>query len=94
MLRKRLVLSHFSARYAKTSEVDERSPDPAEKLGDEARQILGDDVKVTVAQDFMVLRGDQDFEPEQELAVKRYPWHRDTSVWPTKSGCSCCDCCD
>mmetsp|Transcript_13363 Transcript_13363/g.27918 ORF Transcript_13363/g.27918 Transcript_13363/m.27918 type:complete len:217 (-) Transcript_13363:17-667(-) len=37
-----------------------------------------------------VLRGDH-FEPEQELAVKKYPWHRETSVWPTKSGCSCCD---
>lgn len=82
---KHLVLSHFSARYARTSEADPSTPDPAQKLGDEAREILGDDVKVTVAQDFMVLRGDH-FEPEQELAVKKYPWHRETSVWPTKSG--------
>ncbi|CAE7227751.1 ENO1 [Symbiodinium sp. CCMP2592] len=83
--RKHLVLSHFSARYARTSEADQSIPDPAQKLGDEAREILGDDVKVTVAQDFMVLRGDH-FDPEQELAVKKYPWHRETSVWPTKSG--------
>ncbi|CAJ1423241.1 unnamed protein product [Effrenium voratum] len=46
---KRLVLSHFSARYARSSDVDSQV-DPAEKLGEEAREILGD-VPVTVAQD-------------------------------------------
>eukprot|EP00913_Durusdinium_trenchii_P007590 g7133.t1 len=47
--RKRLILSHFSARYAKTSD-GESDEDPAEKLGLEAREILGE-IPVTVAQE-------------------------------------------
>eukprot|EP00439_Symbiodinium_sp_Y106_P078095 s3556_g16.t3 len=77
--RKHLVLSHFSARYARTSEADQSIPDPAQKLGDEAWSWAG------AGNWTEVLRGDH-FEPEQELAVKKYPWHRETSVWPTKSG--------
>eukprot|EP00435_Cladocopium_sp_Y103_P028781 s719_g7.t1 len=55
-LEKRLVLSHFSARYAKTSDVEnDDGRDPAEKLGEEAREIVGN-VPVTVAQDMGNLR--------------------------------------
>lgn len=80
---KRLVLTHFSARYSTSDALapaaaDGGPPaDPAGRLGEEARAVLGPEgAPVVVAQDFMVLRGDRDFEPEPLLAVKRPPWHR------------------
>lgn len=75
---KRLVLTHFSARYSTSSLANPgMEGDPAEQLGVEARRRLGSDgAAVVVARDFMVLRGDRDFEPEPVLAVKRPPWHR------------------
>lgn len=73
---RRLVLTHFSARYSLSSS-DATGSDPAERLGMEARRKLGPDgPPVVVARDFMVLRGDRNFEPDQALAVKRPPWHR------------------
>lgn len=104
---KRLVLTHFSARYSTsgaataakevspdgpTPTVAEQQgliPDPAEKLGSEAQSALGPTVPVVVAKDFMVLRGDLDFQPEPQLAIKRFPWHRPVFVTST-AGCSCC----
>lgn len=84
---KRLVLTHFSARYS-ISSTGTSSDDPADKLGEEARTHLGPDgPPVVVARDFMVLRGDKDFEPEQALAVKRPPWHRD----PAPIACRHCN---
>jgi len=75
---KQLVLTHFSARYSVSSKEAAESPrDPAERLGEEARSLLGPEgPPVVVARDFMVLRGDRDFKAETELAVKRPPWHR------------------
>lgn len=63
---RRLVLTHFSARYGRMSE---EAPDPAELLGEEARRSFNS--PVVVAQDFMVLQGDKDFEPDRVLAMKR-----------------------
>jgi len=67
--------------------------DPAERLGEEAQQLLGDlklSIPVTVAKDFMVLRGDRNFEPELQLAVKRLPWHRSSVPVAGGSTCACC----
>lgn len=82
---RRLVLTHFSARYStSSSEAAEPPSDPAERLGEEARKALGPEgPPVVVARDFMVLRGDRDFEPEPELALRRLPWHRPT---PPRNG--------
>jgi len=72
-----LVLTHFSARYT-TSDASAASDgaDPAERLGEEARNFLDNKIPVVVAKDFMVLRGDRNFAPEPCLAVKESPWHR------------------
>jgi len=84
---KRLVLTHFSARYS-TSDANASSEneDPAEKLGEEARQVLGPDTPVVIAKDFLVLRGDRDFEPEAKLAVKLLPWGRPAACPPSGGG--------
>mmetsp|Transcript_55123 Transcript_55123/g.126635 ORF Transcript_55123/g.126635 Transcript_55123/m.126635 type:complete len:270 (-) Transcript_55123:230-1039(-) len=67
---KRLVLTHFSARYTSSS----GSPDdPAEQLGKEAEVYCS--MPVTVAKDFMVLDESQEcFGPLPELSVKRPAW--------------------
>jgi len=70
---KRLVLTHFSARYSTTGA---GGADKAEALGAEARGVLGAGAPVVVATDFMVLRADKGFEPEGELAMKRPPRHQ------------------
>eukprot|EP00415_Alexandrium_ostenfeldii_P003750 UN3750 len=71
----RLVLTHFSARYSTSDAVGAQDGDPAELLGEEAQRVLGDRARVVVAKDFLVLRGDRDFEPELRLAAKHMPWH-------------------
>jgi len=72
---RRLVLTHFSARYSASSAAAAApGDDPAEMLGDEARKVLGEGTPVVVAKDFLVLRGDRDFEPELRLAAKHVPW--------------------
>lgn len=70
---KQLVLTHFSARYS----TDTLGTDLAESLGIEARNRLGvSGPPVVVAKDFMVLRGDRDFEPDSALALRMPPWYR------------------
>lgn len=69
----RLVLTHFSARYT-TGLGDGSGGDQAQRLGEEARRLLGDKVPVVVAEDFMVLRGDRNFEPDPQLSMKRSAW--------------------
>lgn len=107
----RLVLTHFSARYCNSvapagtagtadaakapAENNHWGGDLAEMLGDEARKELGDAVPVVVAKDFMVLRGDRDFEPEPELALRGAPWQRvllEPRV-PRWNGIGACPCC-
>jgi len=87
-----LVLTHFSARYSASSS-DSQCADPAESLGDEARQVIGPGgPSVVVARDFMVLRGDR-FEPDPVLALKRSAWDRSggraqKSVSPAPEACA------
>lgn len=70
----RLVLTHFSARYSTSDAAATETGDPADLLGEEARRVLGEGTPVVVAKDFLVLRGDRNFEPELRLAAKHQPW--------------------